>query len=337
VNAPVVVVGAGPVGIVAATLLAQRGVARHVVDRRRAAHPLPRAVHLDGAAVRVLQEAGWPRSSPASAARRRGCACSTPGTAPSRWSSDRRSGPTATPRRACLTSPLSRRCCRPISPGSPQVSVERGSELTDVDAAGVTLRDVRTGSARRCPAAVVLGCDGAGSTVGSVIGAGWRELGAPQGWFVVDVRCRQPLPSWGGIDQVCDPRRAATFLHLTGDRYRFEFQMLDGEAEADVARPGLLGTLTKPWLGGLPEASWTVVRSAAYTFARAQRGGGATGAHSFSATPPTSPRRSSGRASASASATRTPPPGGSPSSCAVPQTRPCLTTTSANGAPTRAP
>ena len=106
----------------------------------------------------------------------------------------------------------------------------------------------------------MLGCDGAGSTVGSLIDAGWHELGEPQRWFVVDVRCARPLPNWGGIDQVCDPRRAATFLHVTDDRYRFEFRMLDGETETDLER------LTAPWLGGLPAGSWTVVRSAAYTF-----------------------------------------------------------------------
>src|SRR5687768_3456508 len=55
---PVVVVGAGPVGLTAALLLAARGLPVHVVERHRAPYPLPRAVHLDDEVFRVLQAAG---------------------------------------------------------------------------------------------------------------------------------------------------------------------------------------------------------------------------------------------------------------------------------------
>ena len=43
----VVVVGAGPVGCTAALLLADAGVPVTLLERHTAAHPLPRAVHLD--------------------------------------------------------------------------------------------------------------------------------------------------------------------------------------------------------------------------------------------------------------------------------------------------
>ena len=55
---PVVIVGAGPVGVTAATLLGQYGVDCLVLDRWEGVYPQPRAVHLDDEIYRILGRLG---------------------------------------------------------------------------------------------------------------------------------------------------------------------------------------------------------------------------------------------------------------------------------------
>ena len=55
---PVVIVGAGPTGVTAATLLAQYGVECVVLDRWPDVYPQPRAVHLDDEIYRLVARLG---------------------------------------------------------------------------------------------------------------------------------------------------------------------------------------------------------------------------------------------------------------------------------------
>ncbi|MYS91639.1 MULTISPECIES: FAD-dependent oxidoreductase, partial [Streptomyces] len=53
-DVPVVIVGAGPVGVTAALLLARRGVRSVVLERHRDIYPLPRAGAYDDEVRRIL-------------------------------------------------------------------------------------------------------------------------------------------------------------------------------------------------------------------------------------------------------------------------------------------
>lgn len=265
----VVVVGGGPVGATVATLLAQYGVTCVVVDRHHRPYPRPRAVHLDGAAVRVLQQLGLAAefaaiSRPATGlrlldARLRPFVVVERDTAPGRHGHPEANLFDQPELEALLRANLSR---------YPQVSWRGGTVVTGVepggDAAVVTVRDATTGAVERWPARAVLGCDGAESAVREAIGAHLVDLGFSERWFVVDVRSDRPIASWGGVDQVCDPRRPATFLHLTGDRYRWEFRMRPHETADALRRPDRLAELLAPWTGGL--GGCTLLRSDEYTF-----------------------------------------------------------------------
>ena len=256
VPAPVVVVGAGPTGLVTALLLARRGVEVTVLERRTGVHPLPRAVHLDDESVRILQAAGvgdgFAGISRAAAGLRLLDARLRP------FAEFRRAGRGVHgwPESNVFDQPDLETLLRSRLARMPRVTLREGSDVRAVEPRGV-----RLASGERVAAAAVLGCDGAHSTVRSALGTWMRELGAPQRWFVLDVRCPAPLPSWGGVDQVCDPARAATFLALAGDRYRWEFRMRAGETADDLA--ARVAELTARWAPGAPD----VLRAGEYTFA----------------------------------------------------------------------
>lgn len=55
---PVVIIGAGPTGVTAATLLAQHGVQCLLLERWATVYPQPRAVHLDDEIYRILAQLG---------------------------------------------------------------------------------------------------------------------------------------------------------------------------------------------------------------------------------------------------------------------------------------
>ncbi len=83
---------------------------------------------------------------------------------------------------------------------------------------------------------------------------------------MIDIQAETSLNTWDGVEQVCDPARAATFMQVTGDRYRWEFQLRDGEDEADLITPQALGQLLRPWTGRDDLAGLRITRSAVYTF-----------------------------------------------------------------------
>lgn len=216
VVAPVVVVGAGPVGLTAARLLRARGLPFVVLDRRPAPWDLPRAVHLDDEGMFVLRCAGVDLPTrPALGLRLLD--------ADHRVMAEfGRAGRMHLFDQPVLDALLAQ-----------DLPVRRGVEVLSASPDG----RVRT-SDGDLQASWVLACDGASSPVREGLGVGLEDLRFDETWQVVDGRVDRDLGWWEGVHQVCGAR-PSTYMRIGADRYRWEAPVgaaLDLPEDVEVVR-----------------------------------------------------------------------------------------------------
>ncbi|MEX7474055.1 bifunctional 3-(3-hydroxy-phenyl)propionate/3-hydroxycinnamic acid hydroxylase [Mycobacterium adipatum] len=275
-HVPVAIVGGGPTGITAATLLAQYGVDCLVLDRWPQVYPQPRAVHLDDEVYRILARLGIAGefaeiSRPAHGLRLidRHMAVLA--------QFDRDTGVTrhGFPAASMFDQPQLEELLRANLTRHPRARLRGDIEVLDLAVGSgaqplrLTVRDRSTGAHSNVTADFVLGCDGANSMVRSAIGASMRNLRFDQRWLVVDIATDADLRQWEGVHQLCDSHRAGTYMRIGSTRYRWEFRLLDSETVDDYATLADLRPLIAPWTRDVDESDLRVIRVAEYTF-RAQ-------------------------------------------------------------------
>jgi 2-polyprenyl-6-methoxyphenol hydroxylase-like FAD-dependent oxidoreductase len=264
----VAIVGYGPVGSLLAILLGQRGWRVHAVERWPEPYPLPRAVHFDHEAGRILQSAGIADAL-----------CGRTVAAPTyEWRNaagetlicfgrDTEHGLSGWPESNMVRQPELERILDARARALPTVTVERGAEATGlaIDADGVTIEVRRAaGAPRPLRARFAVGCDGANSIVREQIGSGWHDLGFRFDWLVVDVEPSDPR--WSGpINwQLCDPARPTTIVSGGPGRRRWEFMRLPHETIEELDSEAAAWRLLEPW--GVSSSNAVLERHAVYTF-----------------------------------------------------------------------
>ncbi|MUL85592.1 MULTISPECIES: bifunctional 3-(3-hydroxy-phenyl)propionate/3-hydroxycinnamic acid hydroxylase [unclassified Mycolicibacterium] len=272
---PVVIVGAGPAGIAAATLLGQYGVDCLVLDRHETVYPLPRAVHADDEVYRILARLGIGEEFAAHRRSALGLRLIDPNM---RVLTEipRSTEPSANgfPQMNMFDQPELEAMLRANVKRYPKVRIHGNVEVISVtqtqsDRVRVSFLDRVRGGEQSVQASYVLGCDGANSPTRAAIGAHMYGLPFSQSWLVIDVNTDAQLNRWEGCDQLCNPQRAGTYMRIGETRYRWEFQLLDGETAADYQTVADIEPLVRPWLGDIPADALELVRVTAYTF-RAQ-------------------------------------------------------------------
>src|SRR5690606_21300671 len=120
-----------------------------------------------------------------------------------------------------------------------------------------------------------IGCDGARSTIRRALSVRLDDLDFNEPWLVVDAEVDGPisfpalslLPPGAGLQSLsllmCDPARPATMVPGRGSHRRWEFMLLPGADEAQMARGAVVAGLVAPWLSGV---SHRIIRAATYRF-----------------------------------------------------------------------
>jgi 2-polyprenyl-6-methoxyphenol hydroxylase-like FAD-dependent oxidoreductase len=274
----VLIAGAGPVGQVLALLLAQQGLQVSIVERWAQPYPLPRAVAIAHDVLRVLRQLGLgdelsPLLEPwGQDGQRFGFADSSGETlAESGYPLESDSGFALM---SGFSQPDLEQLLEKRVQAEPLIEQHRGFSLEELspDASGVTavLRPhtgtalVHNGRPRTVRAAFAVGCDGANSTVRSLMGLELTDLGFDREWLVVDVVPHTP-PTW--LPYACQrlgPARPTTLVPAGPGRRRWEFMIMPGDSQDDIDTDENAWRLLKPW--EIHPGNADLVRHALYTF-----------------------------------------------------------------------
>jgi flavoprotein hydroxylase len=261
----VAIIGGGPVGLALAVLLGRHGWRIDVLERRRRPFGLPRAVHLDHEAARILQAVGVMDKLEKSAEEMDAYEWrSADGRTLLRLEPDRGPALSGWPTSTMFSQPELERLLEVTLADLPTVRLRRGCEVDGLTDEGdhVVVRSSASRTAVR--ARQVVACDGATSTARAALAATVRDLGYSQRWLIVDVLTDERGP-WRPCNvQLCDPARPTTAVSGGRHRRRWEFLCLPGERPDELERAAFAWQLLAAW--GLDPSTAKIERQALYRF-----------------------------------------------------------------------
>lgn len=268
-NVAVAIIGFGPSGAVAASLLGARGIRTLAVDRQTEVYDRPRAIAIDHEILRHLDNLGvagrvLPHVAPFPASQHFGAE----GQLIRRIDMVPEPYPQGYTPTMVFSQPPVEAALREHAGSYPSVEVALGTELVSLaqNDERVTLHLAGpSGVARTVAADYVIACDGASSGVRQALGLALDDLVFDEPWLVIDVLVDDAalgkLPETAA--QFCDPARPTTFIVGPKNHRRWEIMLLPGEDPRKMERPEQVWRLLGRWL--TPEDG-TLWRSASYRF-----------------------------------------------------------------------
>lgn len=271
----VAIVGGGPVGVFAANLLAQSGLHVRVIERETAPYSLPRAVHVDHEMLRLFSGIGLlERLKPKMRAGDGHIHIGADQGVIRFLSAAGKSRPFGYANDYFFYQPELESILRTGLSRFKTVQLDLGIA---VDSISQTHEAVTLGldDGTECSARWVIGCDGARSFVRKGLGVQLEDLKFEEPWLVVDAKVDGPIvfPTYKGLPDGtnlqnlslmrCDPKRPATIVPGRGNHRRWEFMLLPGENDTEMAETARVAAMIKEWVGDSPHE---IIRAATYRF-----------------------------------------------------------------------
>ena len=263
VHTPVVIIGAGPTGLMLANLLGVYGVETLLVERHAATVGEPRAVSIDDESLRAVQNAGVLGRVLPDIVQGYGVHyhALTGEVFAQVLPTSREYGHA---KRNAFRQPLFEAALFDALARFPHVGVRMGHELIDfAEADGkVELTLQHQGGTHKATCDWLIACDGGRSTVRETLGIAMRGATFAERWLIVDLADRQD--AFIHTRTYCDPLRPTIRLPGPHGTLRYEFMLHadeDAEAMLDEAR---IRTWMRERVAG--DAALPIVRKVVYTF-----------------------------------------------------------------------
>lgn len=258
----IAIIGAGPVGLMLANLLARGGSRITLLEQLPSLIDYPRGVGIDDEALRVFQSVGLcerilPHITPHQSliytnARGKPVIELHPSEEPFGW-----------PRRNTFIQPQLDRITYEALADHPNVRVLFGHGVQQITQGAEGVEVAATGpegQAVRLAARWLVGCDGGRSNTRKALDVSFEGVTVPTRWLVVDI-ANDPIGT-PGSQLLFDPKRPAANIALPHGVRRLEFMLMPHERDEDMSAGEGLHALLRPYVPDPARAD--LIRSRVY-------------------------------------------------------------------------